>query len=70
MESNEEESVVKQVMIAQAKKIILLVDHSKFDKVSFTKTCDFSNISIVVTDTAPSEKWQEYFNERQIKLIY
>lgn len=69
MESNEEESVVKQVMISQAKNIILLVDHSKFDKVSFTKTCDFSNISLIVTDTAPSEKWQEYFNEWQIKLI-
>ncbi|MBQ1809227.1 MAG: DeoR/GlpR transcriptional regulator, partial [Selenomonas sp.] len=32
MESNEEESVVKQVMLAQAKKALLLSDSSKFDK--------------------------------------
>ena len=69
MESNEEESVVKQVMIAQAKKVILLVDHSKFNKISFTKTCDFSNISILITDKLPNAEWQEYFNNQQIKLV-
>ena len=70
MESNEEESVVKQIMIAQAKKVILLVDHSKFDKVSFTKTCDFSKISMLITDKTPSNEWQNYLNEQQIDLIY
>ena len=70
MESNEEESVVKQIMIAQAKKVILLVDHSKFDKVSFTKTCDFSKISMLITDKTPSNEWQDYLNEQQIDLIY
>lgn len=69
MESNEEESVVKQFMIQQAKKTILLLDHSKFDKTSFTKTCDFSSISAVVTDIAPSEAWREYFVNHQIDLI-
>lgn len=70
MESNEEESIVKQIMIEQAQKVILLVDHSKFNKVSFAKTCDFSSISILVTDTAPSKEWQEYLEEQQIKLVY
>ena len=70
MESNEEESVLKQIMIAQANKVILLVDHSKFDKISFTKTCDFSNISMLVTNKAPNLDWQKYLEEQQIKLIF
>ena len=70
MESNEEESVVKQVMIAQAKKVILLVDHSKFDKISFSKICNFSKISSLITDETPSIEWQEYLNAQNVNLFY
>lgn len=70
MESNDEESTVKQVMIAQAKKVILLVDSSKFDKISFTKTCDFSKISILVTDREPSEDWKISLDAQQVRLLY
>ena len=70
MESNDEESAVKQVMIAQAKKVILLVDSSKFDKISFTKTCDFSKISILVTDREPSEDWKISLDAQQVRLLY
>lgn len=69
MESNEEESVVKQHMMAQAKKTVLLIDHAKFDKTAFTQTCDFSRISAVVTDTLPSAEWQEYLKGMQVELI-
>ena len=57
-------------MIAQAKKVILLVDHSKFDKVSFTKTCNFKNISMLITNKAPNLDWQNYLEENEINLIY
>ena len=70
MESNEEESIVKQAMIAQAKKTILLVDHSKFDKIAFTKTCDFNKISVLVTDAAPNLIWQNCFAENSVELIF
>ena len=68
-ESNDAESVVKQVMIAQARKVILLVDSTKFDKISFAKTCDFDKISIFVTDKEPRLEWREFIESRQIKLI-
>lgn len=70
MESNDEESAVKQVMIAQAKKVILLVDSSKFDKISFAKTCDFSKISILVTDHEPSDDWKTSLDTHQVRLLY
>ena len=70
MESNDEESAVKQVMIAQAKKVILLVDSSKFGKISFTKTCDFDKISMLVTDCEPSEDWKTSLDTHQVRLLY
>jgi DeoR/GlpR family transcriptional regulator of sugar metabolism len=70
MESNEPESLIKQKMIQQAKKAILLADDSKFDKTAFTKTCDFAPIDYVVTNKEPAAEWLEFFPKQQIKLIY
>ncbi|WP_295713437.1 DeoR/GlpR family DNA-binding transcription regulator [uncultured Mitsuokella sp.] len=70
MESNESESRVKSVMMQQARKTILLVDHSKFDKTAFVKCDDFEHIDTVVTDDAPSKEWQECFSEHHISLIF
>ncbi|VBB09790.1 lacr bacterial regulatory protein hth signature [Lucifera butyrica] len=70
MESNEPESLIKQTMIRQAKKTILLVDHSKFDKTAFTKTCDFTLIDYIVTNQEPSAEWLDFFNQELIKIIY
>ena len=69
MESNEDESVVKQCMIKQAKKTIMLVDSTKFDKTAFTKTCDFSAVAILVTDKMPDRDWREFLHANQVQLI-
>ena len=70
MESNEEESVVKQVMLAQAKKSLLLIDSSKFDKTAFVKTCELSAIDTLVTDKRPEDSWLETLTQKQVELIY
>ena len=69
MESNEAESVIKEIMIQQARRVVLLADHSKFAKTAFIKTCDFSAISVVVTDLRPSDSWVEFLNKQQIQLL-
>lgn len=70
MESNEEESVVKQIMLAQAKKSLLLIDSSKFDKTAFVKTCELSAIDTLVTDKRPEDSWLETLTQKQVELIY
>ena len=69
MESNESESKIKEIMMEQARKTVLLVDHSKFNKTAFVKCDDFSHIHCVVTDEEPSREWQDFFLERHIRLI-
>ena len=49
---------------------ILLADSSKFDQPSLYKIMDFSSISTVVTEKKPSPEWQEYLEDKHVKIIY
>ena len=69
-DSNEKDSCIKQAIFASAEKKILAADSTKFDKISFVRVCDLSDVNVVVTDSAPSDRWTEYLKEKNIELIY
>lgn len=69
-DANESDAQIKKMISKAAKKKILAVDHSKFDKISFTQVCDLSEIDMVVTDVEPSEAWKQAFAKAGIELIY
>lgn len=70
MESNELESELKKKMVQQAEKVILLADHTKFNKTAFIKLFDFSYIDYIITDREPGANWLDLFNEHNIQVIY
>jgi Transcriptional regulators of sugar metabolism len=70
LDSNEEEAEIKKLMIEQADRVILLVDHTKFDKVSFVKLCDYEDVDYVITDEEPSKEWMELFRSHSIEVIF
>ncbi len=70
MESNEEEAAVKQIMLQQGRKALLLADSSKFNKTAFVKICDLADIDTLVTDKAPGEAWDKTLAQKQVKLIH
>ncbi|ASA19928.1 DeoR/GlpR family DNA-binding transcription regulator [Paenibacillus donghaensis] len=69
-DSNEGESELKVLMQQQANKVILLVDHSKFDRIAFIKLFSFDKVDYIVTDQKPSEEWIEFLGNYQVSLIY
>lgn len=69
-DSNERDSAIKNAMFGSAKKRILAVDSSKFDKASFVKVCDLSSIDTVVTDCEPDGVWLSRFSESGVDIIY
>lgn len=69
-ESNEPESDVKSSMYEQANKIILLVDHTKFDKIAFVKIFGIDKVDYLITDEKPSEEWLRFLEECSVKVIY
>lgn len=70
MDSNESDSLIKQAMTSSADRCILALDEEKFDKKSFVKVCDLINVDILVTNSAPSEKWAGYCEDNGIELVY
>lgn len=69
-DSNENDSIIKQAMIASAERRILAIDSEKFDKKSFVKICSFSDIDVIATDKEPPEKWLGVCAENGIDLVY
>lgn len=61
---------LKKKFIGSAKNVILAVDHTKFNKISFVKLGSLDGVDIVVTDVEPTEKWKNFFEEKNIKLYY
>ncbi|MBQ7288141.1 MAG: DeoR/GlpR transcriptional regulator [Clostridia bacterium] len=69
-DSNERDTDIKKCMLSAAKKKILAVDSTKFDRTSFTRVCGLEDIDVVVTNREPSEKWQQYFKETHTELKF
>lgn len=69
-DSNENDSLIKQAMLASAERKILALDAEKFDKKSFVKVCNVSDVDIIVTNTEPSEKWLNFCSENNIEIVY
>lgn len=69
-DSSIEETTLKKAMSKQAKKTILLVDNTKFNKDSTSQIFPIDNVDIIITDSKPSQDWIEYCNEKKISLYY
>ncbi len=62
------EAATKAKMIAIAKQVILLADHTKFGKVSFAKFADVTSVDICVMDDKASEDMLEKMAELEISV--
>ncbi|MDS0525659.1 DeoR/GlpR family DNA-binding transcription regulator [Clostridium sp. SHJSY1] len=70
LDSNEAEAEIKRAMIKQSNKVILLVDHTKYDKTSFVKLFDYEDIDYIITDGEPKEEWMNLLRSNNIEIIY
>jgi Transcriptional regulators of sugar metabolism len=70
LDSNETEAEIKRSMIKQSNKVILLVDHSKYDKTSFVKLFDYEDIDYLITDIEPNEEWINLLHANNVEVIY
>ena len=61
---------MKKLFLKSARKVVLAIDHTKFDKISFVKFGELDSVDIVVTDVEPDEKWKYFFEEKGIELYF
>ncbi|MBO5461349.1 MAG: DeoR/GlpR transcriptional regulator [Ruminococcus sp.] len=60
----------KYTMLKAARKKILALDISKFDKTAFTTVAPLEDIDIIITDKKPEERWLKLFEEMDIECLY
>ena len=59
-EASIEQAETKKIMMRNAETRILLLDHSKFGQSFLAKSCDLSDVDILVTDQKPNEEFMRY----------
>lgn len=63
------EANTKREMTKIARKIIVVCDHTKFNKVSFAKIVDLDSIDLIITDNQLDDELLEKFKEKDVKII-
>lgn len=69
-DSNERDSEIKKAFFASAKKKVLAVDSTKFNKASFVKVCNLSDVDVIVTDKTPGDIWKEKISMSGAELMF
>ena len=69
-DSSEFHSQTKQSMLHCAKKKILILDSSKFDKISFIDIAPLDAFDTVVTNAVPDQLWLDFFAGHGIECLY
>lgn len=69
-DSNELHAKNKKTMLGRAECTILAADSSKFEHTAFTRISGFENISMVITDEKPDEKWLKLFEKYNVECIW
>ncbi len=69
-EQNPQNIAIKKIMIKNSGNAILLVDSSKFDKITLNKICLLDDIDTIITDKKPNKKYLDLFKDKDINLIY
>ena len=69
-DSSEFHSQTKQSMLHCARTKVLILDSTKFDKVSFIDIAPLDTFDTIVTNSVPSSQWLQYFEDRGITCMY
>lgn len=63
-EANEENARIKREMLLHAKEKILLCDSTKLGKTFFSKTCEITDIDMIITDRKPDSDMISLYQNR------
>jgi len=69
-EPNILQASIKKIMIENSNQNILLIDWSKFDKITLNKVCPLDDINTIITDKEPGSNYLEFFKKNNIKILY
>lgn len=69
-EGDEEEAYIKKVMVDHSREVVVIADHTKFDKTSLIRTLPYEKVDVLVTDQKPSDEWIRRMEDENVRLLY
>ncbi len=66
---SDNESELHRTAISVAREVILVADHTKFDKSAFVYVAEFDEIDFVITDAVLSDEWKRNFESYNITFF-
>ena len=69
MDYHLEEAEFSRAVIQQAKKTIVVADHTKFGRQNFVKVCDFDQVDMIVVDRPPPASFIDSFSDAGVVVI-
>ncbi len=67
---NEDEAVLKVKMMEHSQRVVAMMDHTKFGKVSFSRICGIERLDYIITDRWPGGEWESALKEAGVELLY
>lgn len=64
-----EEVSASKLMIKASREVIVLCDHSKFNKVAFVNICNFEDVDLLITDSGISKDSLSKLDEIGVKVL-
>jgi DeoR/GlpR family transcriptional regulator of sugar metabolism len=68
-EFNLDDTLIKRVMIQNAKEVIVVADSSKFNQIAFTSVSPLKTVSKIVTDTSLDASTLSLFEKEGVEII-
>jgi DeoR family glycerol-3-phosphate regulon repressor len=69
MDSELWEADYSRVVIGQASKVIVVADHSKFERRALVKVCDFDQIDVLITSAPPPAATQAKLDAAGVEVV-
>ena len=69
-DSADSHAIAKQAMIRGAKEVILALDDTKLDKISFVQVAPLDAVQTIVTSKDPGSDWKKVFESKGIDCRY
>jgi DeoR/GlpR family transcriptional regulator of sugar metabolism len=70
MDYSDAEANIRKKMMEMCQKVILLCDHTKFDRPALYRICPFSRLDVLITDRKLSPPWESLLRQNGVELLY
>ena len=69
MDFHPEEAEFSQAVIAQASRVVVTADHSKFGRQATVKVCDLADVDALITDRPPPPAFAKSLTEAEVEVM-